>query len=1157
MLQDISMQFKTPKYRSHCVRNCALLLMFFAVLLCSDQLVAQVNLQLSTSAPTAAQLTGGNFRIRLKYRAASTNRDANDARLEVRIPPSIEFKSIQNSPHIASSGYDSVAHLAWFKFVDPLAAGTTGEIGLRVGFPNGITPDGEVATFSSTFSAEGARSKTSSASVTAEATPKLNILKYYIGQPSVGNQTVYGFTICNGELGEEEYGSLDLSSLNLADPLPANATFVRFDYDTEGIISASYDNATHTANWVLEGLSTGECRYVKVIVRYDATANTVGQSVSNTGTATATPVGQSPVTASHSVTHFLEATRREVIVEKISRSASLPPSGWSSYEISIINTGTEVLEALEFTDVIPYETEVNKITLGRYSDANATDNAYVTLQYQTNLNSTWQTYAPSPMVAYDGREVRIRDLGLVIDGPEYLTKIRFQYGDRSNAFHSYESIEIAFRVRPGTPPGTVTNCVTPTSSTLGATLDSDCADLEIIPSLIGPSVHLKMQCLNGCNNPYVVGSEVELEATITNRSESGAAMEDFMALVHLPKGASFVPGSSDIKQYGGLVGDPVIENLQNIDGDGAGLLRLKWTGANGSLEIGSQFRFTFKVLVEDAAPVGFDALKFILATSSRNDVVDCRVDDLVDVYDLDGDSDRTEQLCADDMTIDVAEYVAVSSKLSVKGSLDNEYSTFPDQGETLPGGLADYRLTLVNEGNTDLRDFTFIDIFPQVGDVGIIDPQARSSAWRPNLIGPVDAPPGVVVYYSTASNPCRAADGFLLNDPAGCQNANWSVVPPTDISSVSSIKVEFNDLLIEPSDTLTFDWPMRTPVDVLSQSGVDPGDVAYNSAGFIASVDGTGSVLLPSEPVKTGLEIRSLMPGVIGDRVWADRNNNGIQDSGESGVNNVRVELYRDNGDGVVDIATDTYVDFTNTSGDGNYLFPGLTSGDYFVYFIKPPTFIVGSRQRGTDRELDSDGTVYTPDGSSYTSTLISGAVSEIISVTNTDFIYSIDLALVPVGFCAIGDYVWNDLNANGIQDEGVAAGVNGVTVELLLIDDSVFATTQTGTDELGNPGFYFFDCLMPGSYKLRVYAPTGAVLSASGQGGDISADSDGNPLDGGRTALFSLFGSGFFDYYDFGLQFSSVEICDNGFDDDGDGLIDCEDQECPGANVVVRVIID
>jgi len=166
-------------------------------------------------------------------------------------------------------------------------------------------------------------------------------------------------------------------------------------------------------------------------------------------------------------------------------------------------------------------------------------------------------------------------------------------------------------------------------------------------------------------------------------------------------------------------------------------------------------------------------------------------------------------------------------------------------------------LTVINEGNVNLRDFTFLDIFPQVGDVGIIDPQARNSVWRPNLVGPIEAPSGVVVYYSTASNPCRASDGFLASDPSGCQAPNWSIVPPIDITSVNSIKVEFGSQLIAPNDTLVFEWPMRTPTDVLLTPGVNAGDLAFNSVGFIATVDGSGSVLLPSEPVKTGLAVQT------------------------------------------------------------------------------------------------------------------------------------------------------------------------------------------------------------------------------------------------------------------------------------------------------------
>ena len=44
----------------------------------------------------------------------------------------------------------------------------------------------------------------------------------------------------------------------------------------------------------------------------------------------------------------------------------------------------------------------------------------------------------------------------------------------------------------------------------------------------------------------------------------------------------------------------------------------------------------------------------------------------------------------------------------------------------------------------------------------------------------------------------------------------------------------------------------------------------------------------------------------------------------EQGIDGVRVELYADTGDGVADIAVDTFIDFRTTAGGGFYLFDDL-----------------------------------------------------------------------------------------------------------------------------------------------------------------------------------------------------------------------------------------
>ena len=74
-------------------------------------------------------------------------------------------------------------------------------------------------------------------------------------------------------------------------------------------------------------------------------------------------------------------------------------------------------------------------------------------------------------------------------------------------------------------------------------------------------------------------------------------------------------------------------------------------------------------------------------------------------------------------------------------------------------------------------------------------------------------------------------------------------------------------------------------------------------------------------------------PNSIGDYVWNDINGNGLQDDGANrGLNTVTVRLYLDDGDGVYEPgAGDALVGSQDTAGDGNYLFAGLASGDYWV----------------------------------------------------------------------------------------------------------------------------------------------------------------------------------------------------------------------------------
>ena len=102
-----------------------------------------------------------------------------------------------------------------------------------------------------------------------------------------------------------------------------------------------------------------------------------------------------------------------------------------------------------------------------------------------------------------------------------------------------------------------------------------------------------------------------------------------------------------------------------------------------------------------------------------------------------------------------------------------------------------------------------------------------------------------------------------------------------------------------------------------------------------------------------------------------------------------------------------------------------------------------------------------------------------------------------------VGDYVWEDLNANGIQDEPVSAGLNNVTIEIYQpigsipdpANDTFVGFEITANDGLGNPGYFQFTGLANGDYYLIFRNPGGDFLVApkSNSNSTNLLDSDGN----------------------------------------------------------------
>ncbi|HDP5804733.1 TPA: carboxypeptidase regulatory-like domain-containing protein, partial [Staphylococcus aureus] len=197
----------------------------------------------------------------------------------------------------------------------------------------------------------------------------------------------------------------------------------------------------------------------------------------------------------------------------------------------------------------------------------------------------------------------------------------------------------------------------------------------------------------------------------------------------------------------------------------------------------------------------------------------------------------------------------------------------------------------------------------------------------------------------------------------------------------------------------------------------------------------------------------------IGNYVWEDTNKNGVQELGEKGVGNVTVTVFDNN--------TNTKVGEAVTKEDGSYLIPNLPNGDYRVEFSNlPQGYEVTPSKQGNNEELDSNG------------------VSSVITVNGKDNL-SADLGIYKPKY-NLGDYVWEDTNRNGIQDQD-EKGISGVTVTLKDENGNVLKTVTTDAD-----GKYKFTDLDNGNYKVEFTTPEGYTPTTVTSGSDIEKDSNG-----------------------------------------------------------------
>ncbi len=229
--------------------------------------------------------------------------------------------------------------------------------------------------------------------------------------------------------------------------------------------------------------------------------------------------------------------------------------------------------------------------------------------------------------------------------------------------------------------------------------------------------------------------------------------------------------------------------------------------------------------------------------------------------------------------------------------------------------------------------------------------------------------------------------------------------------------------------------------------------------------------------------------GGISGRVFNDLNGDGDDESGvDSGLNNVTLKLFLDDGDGVFeanegsfDPTKDSLITTKITSGNGGYSFTNLLSGNYFV------------------QEILLSGFFPTPAGSNNYRLVTVGT-------SNTT---GINFGNFQLG--SISGQKFQDTDGDGIKDAG-ETGLSGWSIFIDTDNDGIkdAGEISTTTDADGN---YSFNGLTTGSYTIREVQQTGWVQTTSNPSAiNITSGTNITGIDFGNFQLGSISGQKFQD---------------------------------------------
>jgi hypothetical protein len=220
----------------------------------------------------------------------------------------------------------------------------------------------------------------------------------------------------------------------------------------------------------------------------------------------------------------------------------------------------------------------------------------------------------------------------------------------------------------------------------------------------------------------------------------------------------------------------------------------------------------------------------------------------------------------------------------------------------------------------------------------------------------------------------------------------------------------------------------------------------------------TGNIVLAAGDINLTVDAGLFKPrAVIGNYVWADKNDNGIQDAGEPGFAGIIVTLFS----GATPVATAV------TDASGLYLFPNVAPGTYSLVFTNLPTgvnFTVPDAGGNDNTDSDVIGTSIT--GIVVTTTTVNlsfdGGLNNAITLAS------------PIEFTAYRKNTTAELNwklstaTNEVKEFVVERSANGTSFTAIATVSASAASTYKQIDLQPDAGINY--------YRIKIIYHTGVI---------------------------------------------------------------------------------